>query len=302
MKIEDIENFSKKIEGKIQFNYDISKLNWFNIGGITEIFFKPENLSELIEFLKLYNQRCKIFVLGAGSNILFTDKIFKGVVIKLGKKFSNISKLNDDTIIAGSSTLDKKVSDFAKENDIGGLEFLSCIPGSVGGGIRMNSGCFEKEFKDVLISVQLIDSAGKVSTIPAKKIGFKYRGTNLSKDLIFLSATLKGFKKNKDLITSEILNLVNKKKIAQPSKIKTGGSTFKNPIDQTKQKVWQLIKKSVPLDIKFGDAKISKKHCNFFINSNKAKFDEMKGLMDFVKKKVKSKTGIIIEPEIIVVE
>ena len=295
MKLEDIDNFSKKIEGKIQFNYDVSKLNWLNIGGIAEIFFKPENLSELIEFLKLYNQRGKIFVLGAGSNILFTDKIFKGVVIKLGKKFSNISKLNDETIIAGSS-------DFAKENSIGGLEFLSCIPGSIGGGIRMNSGCFEREFKDVLISVQLIDSIGQVSTIPTKKIGFKYRGTNLSKDLIFLSATLKGFKKNKDQITNEILKLVNKKDTVQPSKIKTGGSTFKNPKDQTTKKVWQLIKESVPLDIKFGDAEISQKHCNFFVNANKAKFDEMKGLMDFVKEKVKNKTGITIEPEIIVIE
>ena len=295
MNLKDIEDYSKKIKGKIKFDYDISNLNWFNIGGKVEVFFKPESLQELIDFLKIYKKRDKIFLLGAGSNILFTDKKFKGVVIKLGKIFSNISKLNNETIVAGSSALDKSVSDFAKE-------FLSCIPGSIGGGIRMNSGCFEKEFKDVLVSIQLINSDGVVSTIPASKIGFKYRSTNLDQNFIFLSATLKGYKQEKSLIENEVANLINKKKISQPSKIKTGGSTFKNPKEQTSKKVWELIKESVPINTKIGDAQISEMHCNFFVNTNKAKFEDMKNLINLVQNKVKNKTGISIEPEIVVVE
>ena len=302
MKLKDIQDYSKNIKGKIKFDYDISKLNWFNIGGKVAIFFKPQSLQELIDFLRIYNNREKIFLLGAGSNILFTDKKFNGVVIKLGKIFSNISKLNDETIVAGSSALDKSVSDFAKENSIGGLEFLSCIPGSVGGGIRMNSGCFEKEFKDVLLSIQFINTKGIVSTIPADQIKFNYRGTNLDKDFIFLSATLKGFKKDKYLIEEEITSLTSKKKQTQPSEIKTGGSTFKNPKDQTTKKVWELIKESVPLDTKFGDAHISEMHCNFFVNHNRATFQDMKKLIDLVKKKVKDKTGVSIESEIVVIE
>ena len=126
-----------------------------------------KNLQLLIEFLKLYSNRGKIFTLGSGSNVLFKDDTYQGVVIKLGKKFSNISILNQNTIIAGAATTQKKLSEFAKDNNIGGLEFMSCIPGSVGGGIRMNSGCFNKEFKDVLVSVQFIDQQGLVKTIPA---------------------------------------------------------------------------------------------------------------------------------------
>ena len=179
---------------------------------------------------------------------------------------------------------------------------MSCIPGSIGGGIRMNSGCFEKEFKDVLVSIQLINSDGVVSTIPASKIGFKYRSTNLDQNFIFLSATLKGYKQEKSLIENEVANLINKKKISQPSKIKTGGSTFKNPKEQTSKKVWELIKESVPINTKIGDAQISEMHCNFFVNTNKAKFEDMKNLINLVQNKVKNKTGISIEPEIVVVE
>ena len=216
----------------------------------------------------------------------------------MGKKFSNISLLPNKTIIAGSATSDKNLSEFASENNIGGLEFLSCIPGTVGGGLRMNSGCFKKEFKDILVSVQAIDRMGKVLTIPASKIKFSYRGNDLDKDLIFLSASFKGEFKDKRKIEEYMKVIKNKKDYTQPTKIKTGGSTFKNPIKQTDQKVWELIKKSVSLDTKFGDAEISKKHCNFFVNNNKATFEDMKKLIEFVKENVKLKTGINIETEI----
>ena len=302
MQIDKLENFSKEIKGKLVFNYDLKKTNWFNIGGKTKVYFKPESLNELISFLKEFGKTEKLFILGAGSNILINDEIFNGIIIKLGKNFSNISLLPNKTIIAGSATSDKNLSSFALENNISGLEFLSCIPGTVGGGLRMNSGCFKKEFKDILVSVQAIDRMGKVLTIPSSKIKFSYRGNDLDKDLIFLSASFKGEFKEKRKIQEYMKVIKNKKDYTQPTKIKTGGSTFKNPIKQTDQKVWELIKKSVPLDTKFGDAEISKKHCNFFVNNNKATFEDMKKLIEFVKENVKLKTGINIETEIEIIQ
>tara|TARA_B100001123_G_scaffold326585_1_gene367293 strand:- start:200 stop:1111 length:912 start_codon:yes stop_codon:yes gene_type:complete len=302
MRIDKLENFSKQIKGKLVFNYDLKKTNWFNIGGKTKAYFKPESLNELIFFLKEFGKTEKLFILGAGSNILINDGIFNGVIIKLGKNFSNISILPNKTIVAGSATSDKSLSSFALENNISGLEFLSCIPGTVGGGLRMNSGCFKKEFKDILVSVQAIDRMGKVSTIPVSKIKFSYRGNSLDKDLIFLSASFKGETKEKKEI-KEYMNVIkDKKDNTQPTKIKTGGSTFKNPIKQTDKKVWELIKKSVPLDTKFGDAEISKKHCNFFVNKKNASFEDMKKLIEFVKENVKLKTGINIETEIEIIQ
>ena len=267
-----------------------------------KFFFKPEKLEELIDFLKIYNSRGKIFIIGAGSNVLISDGLFDGVIIKLGRSFSKLSLLNDTTIIAGSSALDKQVSEFAKENNISGFEFLSCIPGSIGGGIRMNTGCFESEISDKLISLQVVNFNGKVFSILKKDIKFKYRECNLPKDLIFLSATLKGENKEKNLIQKEILKLRNKKESAQPTKIKTGGSTFKNPKAQTNKKVWELIKSSVSLSTEFGDASISKKHCNFLVNKKNASFNDMKKLILHIKNEVENKTGIKIELEIVMVE
>ena len=302
MIINDLEKFKTLVKGKFLFNYDLKKTNWFNIGGKSKAYFKPENLNELIIFLKNFGKKEKILVLGAGSNILLSDKTFDGVVIKLGKNFSNISLLPDKTIVAGSATSDKKLSDYACENSISGLEFLSCIPGTVGGGLRMNSGCFQKEFKDILLSVQAIDLNGKILRIPSSDIKFGYRENDIAKDLIFLSASFKGDFKEKNKIKELIEYLKEKKEAAQPTKIKTGGSTFKNPITQTEQKVWELIRKSVPLNIKFGDAEISSKHCNFFINKNNASSEDMNKLINFVKENVKLKTGINIETEIEIID
>ena len=302
MLINDLEKFGTNIQGEILFDFKIKNFNWFNIGGKTKVFFKPNSLKELIEFFKLYSNRGKIFILGSGSNVLFSDQTFQGSIIKLGRNFSNISILNEDTIIAGAASSQKKLSEFAKENNIGGLEFMSCIPGSIGGGIRMNSGCFNNEFKDVVISLQTIDYNGQIKTIPANKINFKYRNIDLPKDIIFLSATFRGFKKNKLEIQNYMDQLKKKKENSQPTKLKTSGSTFKNPKDQTNKKVWELIKSSVPSDISFGDAKISEKHSNFFVNKKNAKYEDMKSLIDYVKTNVKEKTGIIINLEIVIVE
>ena len=302
MEIADIKKSVLLIDGDIFFDQSIKNLNWFNIGGKTKIFFKPNSLKSLIEYLKLYALRGKIFILGNGSNVLFDDDIYKGTIIKLGKSFSNITLLDKETIIAGAAVSQKKVSEFAKDRNISGLEFMSCIPGSIGGGIRMNSGCFKKEFKDALISIQLVDFKGIVRSIPTNKINFNYRSIELPKDLIFLSATFKGKEKNSEEINNYMNELNVIKNMAQPTKIKTGGSTFKNPIDQTDKKVWELIRLSVPTETHYGDALISEKHANFFVNKKNAKSADMKSLINFVKKKVKDKTGVKLDLEIVLVE
>ena len=297
-----IEVFAKQIKSELKFDYNLKKLNWFNIGGDAKVFFKPDNLDDLVTFLKTFGKSEKIFVLGAGSNILITDNKFDGFVVKLGKNFSNISLMQNNIIVAGSAVSDKNLSNFAMENNIGGFEFLSCIPGTIGGGLRINSGCFGKEFKDILLSVQVIDRNGVIKTIPSSKIKFGYRHSPLDKDLIFLSASFQGKKKNREEINKEINKLKEEKNRRQPSRIKTGGSTFKNPINQTDIKVWELIKNSIPTTKSFGDAKISEKHCNFLVNSKNAKFEDMMKLINFIKSEVEKKKNIKLETEIEIIE
>tara|TARA_B110000003_G_scaffold205288_1_gene204131 strand:+ start:104 stop:1009 length:906 start_codon:yes stop_codon:yes gene_type:complete len=296
------DELSSEFNNNIRFDYDLKKKNWFNIGGKTKIYYKADNLKELIKFLKKIENKEKIFVLGGGSNTLITDKIYNGVVIKFSKNFNNVSLLADDIIIAGSAVSDNSLSEFAMANSLGGFEFLSCIPGTVGGGIKMNAGCFGREFKDILVSIQAINKLGQIITIPANNVNFKYRDSEFSDDLIFLSASFKGYKKNSDLVKNEMIKLKEKKEKAQPTKIKTSGSTFKNPVDQTNKKVWQLIKESVPLEKSFGDASISEKHCNFFVNKGNAKFEDMKKLIEFVSDSVLKKTGVKLETEIKIIE
>ena len=297
-----IEEFAKHIKSELKFDYNLKKLNWFNIGGDAKVFFKPDNLDDLVTFLKTFGKSEKIFVLGAGSNILITDNKFDGFVVKLGKNFSNISLLPNNIVVAGSAVSDKNLSNFAMENNIGGFEFLSCIPGTIGGGLRINSGCFGKEFKDILLSVQVIDRNGVIKTIPSSKIKFGYRHSPLDKDLIFLSASFQGKKKNREEINKEINKLKEEKNRRQPSRIKTGGSTFKNPINQTDIKVWELIKNSISTTKSFGDAKISEKHCNFLVNSKNAKFEDMMKLINFIKSEVEKKKNIKLETEIEIIE
>tara|TARA_Y100000992_G_scaffold297070_1_gene260154 strand:+ start:589 stop:1497 length:909 start_codon:yes stop_codon:yes gene_type:complete len=302
MNTDHLKELLVEFESNVIFGQDLKKKNWFNIGGKSKVFYKAENLKELINFIKKLDNKERIFILGAGSNTLITDDLFDGVVIKLSKNFNNISLHGEDIVIAGGAVLDKSLSEFAIDNNLSGFEFLSCIPGTVGGGITMNAGCFGREFKDILVSIQAIDKSGSIITIPSKDINFEYRKNNLSENLIFLSASFKGKKSNRDKIIKETNKLKSEKEKNQPTRIKTSGSTFKNPINQTKRKVWQLIKESVPLDQSFGDAYISEKHCNFFVNKGNAKFEDMKKLIDYVSKKVLEKTGISLEKEIKILE
>ncbi len=290
--------FTKKFGNNFIQNVNLSNYSWFNLGGFAEYFFKPSDKSQLIEFLleaKKYD--LKTTILGAGSNTLIRDQGVKGAVIKLGSSFSNTKLINLDTIETGAASLDRKVSNFAKENNIANFEFLSCIPGSIGGAIIMNSGCYEHEISNILLSIQVIDKNDFTEKkIEKKDINFSYRGTNLSNDFIIISAKFKGLISNKDKIEKKQIDFIERKKLSQPNQIKTCGSTFKN-VNKNK-KAWMLIKEAGCENFKEGNALISQKHCNFFVNNGKANATDIENLIRRVKKQVKNKTGINLELEI----
>ena len=291
-------NFIKKFEGYFTYNVNLSNYSWFNLGGNAEYFYKAKNENQLIEFLReAKKQNLKTTVLGAGSNTLFRDNGVKGVVIKLGNEFSYTKLINKNILDVGAATLDRKVANYAKENNVGNLEFLSCIPGSIGGSIIMNSGCYENDISKVLVSIRALDQK-KLSIIEIKKedIKFLYRGTNLSNDLIIVSAKLKGTTSVMKKIEKKQSDFIEKKKSSQPSQIKTCGSTFKN-LSKDK-KAWMLIKEAGCEDYREGDAMISQKHCNFFVNNGNAKSSDIEKLINKVKKKVQEKTGVNLELEI----
>tara|TARA_B100000029_G_scaffold231080_1_gene228565 strand:- start:1107 stop:2021 length:915 start_codon:yes stop_codon:yes gene_type:complete len=284
-----------KVSGKILFDENLSKYSWFNLGGPAKVVFRPKDLNELSIFLRSIKDFKKIKVLGVGSNTLIRDGGFDGIIIKLGKSFARLSLFDQNTIIAGAAALEKNVSNFALENSLKGFEFLSCIPGTIGGGIRMNSGCYEEDISKILISVQVMDLNGKIKVIYSSDIRFFYRGCSLDDNLIFISATFKGKKAIKADIKKKINNLIKRKKDDQPSKIKTCGSTFKNPENN---KAWKLIKSSGCSGLSVGDAHISKKHCNFFVNKGNAKSSDLENLINKVKNGVLKKTGINLELEL----
>ncbi len=293
--ISRIKELKNKISGQILFEENLSKYSWFNLGGPAKVVFKPKNLSELSIFLKNVKEFDKIKVLGVGSNTLIRDGGFNGIIIKFGKSFSHLSLFDENTLIAGASALDKNVSNFALENSLSGFEFLSCIPGTIGGGIRMNSGCYGEDISKILISVQVMDLNGRMNVIYSSDIKFFYRECSLENNLIFISGTFRGKKDNKQKIQKKINNLVEQKKQDQPSQIKTCGSTFKN---LQNNKAWKLIKDSGCAGMKVGDAYISAKHCNFFVNKGNAKSEDLESLIYQVKSKVLDKTGVNLELEL----
>jgi UDP-N-acetylmuramate dehydrogenase len=289
--------FSKKFCNNFNQNVDLSKFSWFNLGGKAEFFFKPDNKDQLLEFIiEAKKNDLKVTILGAGSNTLFRDKGVKGVVIKLGSNFSYTKLVKKNILETGAATLDRKVANFAKDNSLTNFEFLSCIPGSIGGAIIMNSGCYENDISKILLSIHVVDLKNCIEReIKRDDIKFLYRGTNLSKDFIIISAKFQGSIKNKDQIEKKQLNFIEKKKLSQPSQIKTCGSTFKNI---NKKKAWELIKEAGCDGFQEGDAVISKKHCNFFVNNGKAKSSDIEKLIKKVKDTVHVKTGVNLELEI----
>jgi len=285
----------KKFGKNVFFQENLSKYSWFNLGGPATILFKPESIEQLKSFLKYINNSLEIICLGAGSNTLIRDRGFGGVVIKLSPKFSYIKRLEKNTLEVGAATLDKNLSRYTAENSIVNFEFLSCIPGSVGGTIKMNSGCYGNEISDILISVKALDFKGNLIEIKRDEIKFVYRGSNLPEDLVFLSARFHAKTGNQKLINEKIKKYSKAKKDSQPSQIKTCGSTFKNPRDK---KAWELIKDSNCDLLSFGKAKISEKHCNFFVNEGGASSEDIEKLIKIVRRKVFDKHQIKLDLEL----
>ena len=287
------------MDSTILNNENLSKYNWFNLGGPAKIFFKPKSISELKKFLeKNKSLNKKIHILGAGSNTLFRDGGYEGVIIKLGKEFSYTKMLKNGNIEVGAATLDKKVADFAMENSLKGFEFLSCIPGTIGGAIVMNSGCYGNNISANIVSIDVLNFKGELKTLEKSNIKFFYRGSDLDENLIILNAKLKGNMGIKDEIKKKQTEFINQKRRSQPTRVKTCGSTFKNP---SNKKAWELIKISGCSDLSVGGAKLSEEHCNFFLNDGNAKSSDIEMLIEEVRNKVFTKTGVKLELEIKIV-
>ena len=273
----------------------LKQFTWFKTGGNAKYFFKPNTFDDLVKFMKSNNKEC--ITIGAGSNLLIRDKGISSSVIKLGRGF-NFIKHKDNIITVGGATLDSSISSYAQEVGIGGLEFLSTIPGTIGGGIIMNAGCYGSEIADILLSLDAIDKHGDLIKIKKEEIDFSYRKSIFKEpDLIIISCELLGYSSDPKSILKKIEKLRYNRNETQPIAEKTGGSTFKNLSDK---KAWELIKKSGCENFREGDAVLAKNHLNFIINTNSATSEEIERLMERIEKRVFEKTGYKLEREIIV--
>jgi len=299
MSINFYSELKKNLQGELRENFDLSKSNWLGIGGKANFFFKPKDLKDLQIFLRNNNKHFPIIVIGSGSNLLIRDKGFDGVVIKFGKDFDYI-KINNNIINCGPATPKSVLAEYAANNNLTGFEFLYCIPGTVAGGVVMNSGCYGSDISKVVLSVTVIDMNGEIKIINNKDINFSYRHSSLTKNQIITNIEMKGSFLENQKILEIMKNLKDKKDTEQPQKIKTGGSTFKNPKNSDK-KAWQLIKESGCADLRVGRIKLSNLHCNFLENLDKASSEDAENLIEKIKKEVFKKTNVNLELELEVV-
>lgn len=288
-----------KINGKYHFNKPLSKYNWFKTGGTADILFEPKDKNDLIHFLKNKPKNIPIFILGGGSNLLIRDGGIRGIVILLKNNFTKISLDQNKNINVECGLLNSKFFAFCKKNLIGGYEFLGTIPGTIGGSIRMNAGCYNNEIKDKLISIETIDLDGNTKIYLNQECNFEYRKNNLPENLIFVSAIFNGNQTNtKEEIEKSFQEKTTKRKNSQPIGKKTGGCTFKNPETTP---AWKLIKEVGMQNKEINGAKMSEKHANFMINTGKATSTDLENLGELIRKKVKKNTGIDLEWEIKIV-
>ena len=268
-----------KFNKSVTLNQSLSKHTWFNVGGNAEILFVPEDIKDLFNLFKSKPREYEVYPIGAGSNILVSDKGIKGITL-ITKKLNQISIDNFGVITAQAGAADADVARFARDQERTGLEFLIGIPGTIGGGIKMNSGAFGAEFKDILIDVKAINNLGEINTFSNKELQMGYRKIGLSKEGIFYEARFKSSKDSKDKITTKMRRIIHLRKEAQPTAVKTGGSTFKNPINK---KAWKLRDEAGCRGLQNGDAMISEKHCNFIINLKKSTSQEIEELAQMVQ-------------------
>ena len=281
------------IKGEYKRNFRISKLTWFQSGGKATIFCMPKDVDDLVAVLKK-TKKIPLNIIGGGSNILIRDGGVSGIIIKLGKGFDYI-QIKNNYIFCGASIKNINLSKKLAKENISGYEFLSTIPGTLGGAIFMNAGCFGSEIKNLIKSVVVVNRNGKILELNRRMISFKYRFSGIKKDHVIVGAKLKIFPGKNSIINKKIKKLIMIRKKTQPIKSLTGGSTFTNPKGK---KAWELIKQSGCENLKVGDAEVSFKHCNFLVNKGNACSKDIESLGNKIRNKVYKRTGIKLNWEI----
>ena len=286
------------LKGKFFSNKSLKNISWFKVGGPAECLYIPSDQEDLSRFLKYTDKSEKINVFGRLSNVLIRDKGLTGLTILIPPSISEFNILKNNTIEVGSGMLDKDFSKIALENEIGGMEFLSGIPGNLGGAIAMNAGCYGKEIKDIFVEARVMNRDGKIISLKNDQMQFSYRNSIIRNDQIIIAGVFRGKKKSKKSIIEEIKKVEFQKKNTQPSGVATGGSTFKNPKEV---KAWELINSVGLSGFQLGGAMISPDHNNFFVNTGNASASDIEDLGNLVIEKVKNKHGVILEWEIRIV-
>lgn len=284
------------IRGRLQVDALMANLTWLRVGGTADLLFQPADEEDLSLFLSKLPEEVPVFVVGVGSNLLVRDGGIDGVVIRLSAKgFGEVTQVGETEIRSGASVLDKKLAAYALEFGIGGFEFYHGIPGGIGGALRMNAGANGAETTERVVEVTAIDRAGKRHVLSHADMGYSYRSSKASKDLIFTSALFKGVGSEKERIKTAMDEVQNHRETVQPVKEKTGGSTFKNPEGNSS---WRLIDEAGLRGFKVGDAQMSEMHCNFMINTGNASAFDLETLGETVRERVFHSSRQLLEWEI----
>ncbi len=282
------------VRGRLIENADLAKVTWFRVGGPAEVLFRPADKDDLKIFLQELPREVTVTMLGIGSNTLIRDGGIPGVSIRLGDGFSEI-ETEDHLLQVGAGAPNLKIANAARDNDLAGFEFLSGIPGGLGGSIRMNAGAFGGETGEVVVTVDGLTRTGEEVQFTRQDMGFSYRHSDAGADVIFTDATLRGQAGDRDTIMRRMAEICAERERSQPVKQATGGSTFVNPEGGT---AWELIDQAGCRGLRCGNAQVSEKHCNFLINQGGASAADLEGLGEDVRRRVQDQTGIILEWEI----
>ncbi len=283
-----------RVRGGYTENADLGKMTWFRTGGPAEIMFKPKDRDDLSQFLSARPMDVPLTVIGVGSNLLVRDGGVPGVVIRLGREFAEIDVRGNEMTV-GAGALDLTVALTAQEKGKTGLEFLSGIPGLIGGALRMNAGAFGAEMNDVVISAEALDADGNTKQLSLNDLGFAYRSSAVPEDWIFVSARLSVQPGDKKKIIRRMNDIQAARQVNQPFRQATAGSTFANPPGA---KAWELIERAGCRDLSRGGARVSEKHCNFLLNTGGATAADIESLGEEIRRRVAEKTGIVLEWEI----
>lgn len=282
------------VRGSLKANIPLAPYTWLRVGGPADVLFLPKDEADLALFLSSVDPDIPITILGVASNTLVRDGGVDGVVIRLGPSFGQV-EAKGTQIIAGAAALDARVAKAAADAGIAGLEFYAGVPGTIGGALRMNAGCYGSETKDVLKEVVALDRQGRRQVMRAEDMGYSYRHSSASQDLIFVSATFEGRKDDPAAIHALMKAITEKREASQPIRSKTGGSTFKNPQGESS---WRLIDAAGMRGFRIGGAQMSEQHCNFMINADQATATDLETLGETVRAKVKETQNVELEWEV----